>query len=455
MSSTIETIAQMTTDKSRNQAWRNRVLKGLGGVFGLKIVLSGSSFLLTILLARMLGARGFGAYSYTFALVVLLGVPAILGMDQLLVRNLAAYQVKSEWGLMRGLLRRANQSVLIASLALGLLAEVVSWVFKTHFEPQTLLTFSTALILLPLIALTRVRHAALQGLNYVVLGQVPEALVQPILFLALIGGAYFLYAHSLTPPVAMGLNVVVTVVGFALGALFLYTKIPRLVKEASPVYQDFSWMRSALSMLLITGLSVVFGQADTLILGAIKGSQVVGVYAVAAKAAALIGFFLTVQNAVFASTAAGLYASGEKERLQSLVTKFARFIFLASLPLGIGLIGFGHQFLLYFYGPQFMQAQKALAILSFGQLVNVGTGLNGILLIMTGHEGDGVTAVGASAASNILLNLLLVPGRGMEGAAIANASGLILLNVWATTALYRRTGLHSTVLGTLSFRRLF
>jgi O-antigen/teichoic acid export membrane protein len=72
---------------------------------------------------------------------------------------------------------------------------------------------------------------------------------------------------------------------------------------------------------------------------------------------------------------------------------------------------------------------------------------------MTGHERDSAAGLGVGAASNILLNLLLVPRWGIEGAAVAYAGSMILWNVLLAVLLYRKVGLHSTPLGTLTFRR--
>src|SRR5262249_33705986 len=72
----------------------NRLLLDAGGLLALRVTFGGLSFFLTILLARTLGTQGFGAYSYAYAWTVLLSVPAILGMDQLLIREIAAYRLQ-------------------------------------------------------------------------------------------------------------------------------------------------------------------------------------------------------------------------------------------------------------------------------------------------------------------------------------------------------------------------
>lgn len=434
-----------------SESIRARLVAGLGGLVGLRIGFGVLAFGLTIFLARAMGTQGFGAYSYALAWTVLLGVPAILGTDQLLIREIAAYQVKSQWALMRGLLRKANAAVLLASVGIAALAAVVSWAMRIHWPTQEWSTFCIALVLLPLIALTRVRQAALQGLHRVVLGYTPERLIQPALLLAFVLLAYWFRHGTLSAPVAMGLNVVATGIAFAIGARWLRRALPAEIHETAPEYRVRAWTRSALPLAFLAGMGVLFGQAGTLTVGAIKGASAVGVYSVAEKASELLAFVLVAQNAAFSSTAASLYAAGDLARLQRLATRIARITLLASLPLAVVFIIFGHWFLLYCYGAQYTHAQRALAILSVGQLVNVGMGLNSVLLMMTGHERDAAMAVSVSAVSNIALNLLLVPIWGPEGAAISTAGSLVLLNVLSTTALLRKTGIQSTIMGSVRF----
>jgi O-antigen/teichoic acid export membrane protein len=450
MREAVTTISELLLGKEESVALRKRLVGGTGGLLGLRVAFSGLSFLVTVLLARLLGTEGYGAYFYAFAWIVLLGIPAILGTDQLLVREVATYLSKSQWGLMRGLLQRANRAVLMASVGLALLAAAVGWALRGHWPSSNMLpTFWVALILLPFVALTRVRQGAMQGLHRVALGAMPEQLIQPALLLVFLSATYLFLPYRLTAPLSMGLNVAACGVAFLVGALLMYRTLPLCVKEAAPVYRDAAWARSSLPLVFLAGAGVLFSQADTLILGALKGAQAVGLYTAAHKGADFIAFVLVAQSAAFASTAASLYATGDMERLQRLVTRLARWTLLASAPLAILLIGFGRWFLLYCYGRQFTQARTALAILSCGQLANISMGSVGLLLVMTGHERDAAAAIGAGAVSNIVLNFALVPRWGLEGAAVAYACGMILWNIWMAVTLYEKVGIHSTALGRL------
>ena len=429
----------------QSHALRRRLLAGLSGLLGLRVLFSALTFASTLLLARILGSDRFGVYAYAMAWATLLAIPALLGADQLLMREVAANLAREDWGLLRGILRRANTAVFLASLALVLAAAAGSWVVFGHTPARMTDTFWMALPFVPLIALTRVRQATMQGLHRVALGAMPEQLVQPALFFAFLAAVYVLRAR-LAPQTAMGANVAAMACAFLLGAWLLSRNLPPQVKSAAPVYRNRDWTASALPLMFLAGISALFGQADTLILGAFRGGGAVGIYSVAHKGSEMIGVLLNAQVAAFASSAASLYALDDRERLQSLVTRLTRVTLLASLPLGLGFIVFGKWFLMM-YGPAFAGARATLVILSLGQLANVGMGCVGLLLVVTGNERDVAIAIGAGAVANTVLSFLLAPRWGAEGVAVAYASGMILWNGWAAIALYRKTGIDSTVLG--------
>src|SRR3989442_8780468 len=94
---------------------RTYLLTGTAGLFGLRVAFGGLSFIATVVLARLLGTGGLRGFTYARPLILLLGIPAILGMDQLLLRDIAGYQSKAQWCLIWGLLAGANRAVLLAS----------------------------------------------------------------------------------------------------------------------------------------------------------------------------------------------------------------------------------------------------------------------------------------------------------------------------------------------------
>ncbi|MBE9044418.1 oligosaccharide flippase family protein [Pleurocapsales cyanobacterium LEGE 10410] len=113
--------------KDRNRSLKHQLIRGVAGSFSIKIAASGFAFMLSVILARFLGTTGLGTYSYAVTWANLLSIPATLGIDRLIVREMAIYRAKSRWGLMNGLLRWSNLMVLGFSSILTISAIAVPW----------------------------------------------------------------------------------------------------------------------------------------------------------------------------------------------------------------------------------------------------------------------------------------------------------------------------------------
>jgi len=434
---------------AENTSLEKRLARGAIGSFGLKISLTGFSFFTSLILARSLGAAEYGAYVYVLAWMNLLSILVLAGLDNVVLREVAAGQAQSAWGLVRGLLRWTNLVVLALSLTLGLLAAVIAFGIARQVNWSQLPAFLIALTVLPLLALTRLRQAAMQGLQHVVAGQLPEAIIQPVVFISLIVVSHSLLAWTLRARSAVALFAVAVLSALVVGAVVLRFSLPQPVKPATPTYRPREWISSALALLFVNGMGVINTHAPILLLGTIKGAQTAGLYAVASRGADLIAFGLISVNLALAPVAARLWAQRDLPRLQQMVTKSVRAALIFTVPVAAILIIFGEKFLSIF-GPAFVEARPALTILICGQLANVGMGSVGVLLIMTGHERlVGIVTV-MCALLNITLNLIMIPFWGLVGTAWAVTISLIVWNIALAFCVKRRLGIHSTAVGAVN-----
>ncbi len=418
---------------------RTFLVRGVLGSGALKVAQALLSLVLAILLARILGPEGYGVYTFAFSLATVLAIPAQMGLPTLVVREMPRYHLNEEWGLLRGLLRRANQAVLGFTILLMLAAAVVLWLFGEADEAQRM-TIAWALLLVPLIALGGLRSAALRGLHKVVQGQFSE-LLRPAFFVALTVVA--LLTGALGPPQAMALHSLAAFLSFSVGVVLLLRVLPPAVRNAVPAYETRTWVKSILPLSLLAGMQVIDAQADILMLALFTTNEEVGIYRVAAQGAGLVAFTLTVVNMVIAPQISHQYHDGNMANLQRMVTWSSRAILITSLPVATAFIFFGAPILSVLFGVEYAAGSTALAILCLGQLVNVATGSVGYLLNMTGYEKDTVRVVMVTVFVNIVLNLALIPLFGIEGAASATALSLATRNILLYRQVRKRLGIDS------------
>jgi O-antigen/teichoic acid export membrane protein len=415
----------------------SQIAKKAAGSFGIKVFSLGIAFMTNVFLARLLGASGYGDYIYAVTWIGFLGIPACLGLTEYLVREVAVYQTKSEWGLLRGLLLWSNRSVLLISTGVAVIAAIVGWYFLRDTNPQFLPVFWIALLSLPLTSLTGLRQGTMKGLNQVVKGDFPELLVKPLLFVGLVGGTYFWAHDRLSSTWVMGIYVISVAVAFYVGSQQLRRILPKPLAAATATYQSQVWRKGTLPFLLIVAMFTINQQTDVLMLGAIKGNDTAGIYTVLGRGSQLIQFIVGAFSAATAPTLAQLYCDQDMPQLKRVLKNSARMVLLASFGVTSFLILFGHQFLSIF-GSEFTRGNLALTILSVGYLLSSFMELGGLLLLMSGNERDTATATGLTAGLNVILNALLIPQFGLEGAAAATSISLICRGLYYTGCTMRK-----------------
>jgi O-antigen/teichoic acid export membrane protein len=400
------------------------------------------SFVTVIVLARLLGANGFGSYAYGIAWASLLGVPAVLGLDRLITRDVAVDIQEKRFGSVRGLLQRSNQIVIIVSTSLALCATAAG---LEVLQNPVRDTFAAAMILVPITAVTLLRQAALLGLNRPVLSQLPELMIRPLTMLLVISAIWVFGRATLTSIVAMSIYVTATLFAFLIGALLLRNSVPISVRRATPSFDTCRQLSVALPMMIISGIWIANGYVGTVMLGSLVDARSAGIYAVATRGADLVLIVMVAVNIPLAPRLARLHSAGDREGLQRLVSAVAKRTFVASLPLSVGLILLRDVYLGLF-GSDFKAGGTALAILVLSQLVNVAAGPVGVLLLMTGYERPAALGVACGATFNVGINAVLDPLIGVPGAAIGALGSTVCWTLVLALLSVRRLGIRPSVI---------
>ena len=452
MNSIIETIKQHVHEiiqtlrgKEVSDGITQHLVKGTSGAFSLNVATNVILFITSIVLARLLGTSGYGTYMYALTWALVLSIPAGMGLPRILVRNVAAYHTKSSWGLISGLIRWSNQLVLLSSLSIVAIVIGATWLMRSQINTESLHALWLAILLLPLLALTRLRQSIMQGFHRVVIGQLPETIVLPLTFLVIVGIVYFFFQDYIDAFWTIGIHITAVTIALAASFYLSHKATPDEAFNTVPEYDKQTWFRSALVLLFMGGLNMINSRADILMLGVISGSEAVGIYSIAARGSELISFLMIPVHAALGPTIAKLYTNEDYERLQRVVTKSTWVVSLLSLPIAIGFIFFGYWFLLI-YGTEFTQGQLALSILSVGNIINILMGPVALLLIMTHHERDATIGLAVSAVLNIILNIILIPQWGLGGAATATMASMILWNILLTIFVYRRIHISPSII---------
>lgn len=398
------------------------------------IAVRGSAVALNIViglvLARLMGPRGYGVYSFALVTTALFAIPSTAALSTLVVREVAGSLAREERGLVRGVTRWAGRWAVILSLVAAATAALIAIVVRSRLTEESLFTFLIALILVPVLSLTAIRGATLRGLHRVVIGQLPEQIVIPaVMFVALGVVLASGRAAVVDSTFAISLYVGAALFALALAVQMSTRQLPPGVGEAEPLYDTKAWAGAVVPLFAVSGLRFANQELGLLLVGSLAGPSDAGIYRVAGRAAELVSFGLAGINAAIAPGLARRHANSDVPGLRRLVRLGALASLAWAVPVAALLIGFGPWILTHVFGPEYAVGAASMTILCLAQLVNSATGPVGVLLNMTGRERVTARGHGLALTVGVAAGLLLIPRWGVEGAAAAAALSMVTWNV--------------------------
>lgn len=414
------------------------LLSGTGqNLLGLAVYVV-ASFGTNVLIARAFrgqGAAALGIITLATQLAFVIGAGTRFGMDMAAVRLVAIDMGKGEPGRIRPIVRRA---VLIASVfsvavavALYFGAGGLAHVFTSSGAPLS--EYRTALeaaaVALPFVAVSQVYLGGTRGLKMMRQTLYVQWVGQPVAWIVLMVAGWVVSKTA-------GMSVLAYAVSWAFATLLAWP----LWLRASAGHAGKPLERGETAALLRYGaprapaalLSQLLFWTDYFVVSGAVSATALGVYAAAVRVSQALGLFLIAVNYMFSPFVADLHARGELDRLDGLYKALTRWMLAGTLPILL-LLAIVPGPVLQIFGSGFGQGTLQLRILLIGQIVNVGVGSVGFILIMVGRTGWDLAVYVLSFAIDLAVALTLRYPLGTTGAAIAQASALVtanLLRLW-------------------------
>lgn len=428
------------------------VRKSLSRGFQLTLVVHVATMLLLYLvhiaLARMLGSAEYGIFAFVFSWLSMVALFGKFGFDLVEQRFIPDYVANGKWMLARGVLRRSFQIPTGISLLLAAGLAMGSAVLTGDENPHLYRTFLLAACLIPLFVWTRMLQGAFIALKRPALAQMPEGVVQPLMLLITLGTIAYLQLFEITAPHVMLLLLFVAAVTAVLATLyFRYQVMPAPLRTVDATeFRMREWVLVALPALAISGMHLIMGYTDVIMIGWLRDTTESGIYSAASRMAMLVNAPLAIINTVLIPFISQLYHGGQVRELQGAVSFAARLSGFLSLPVFV-VLWILAAFFLGLFGDDFLSGEAAMKFLMVGQLINVLCGSVGFLMILTGHQWNAAAVFFVAAIMNVALNFVLISRYGIEGAAFATALSMALWNFTLVVYVRRRVGVNATIFG--------
>lgn len=397
------------------------------------------SYFAHVLLSRFLGLQGYGQYVIALGWALVLVLPARLGFDNSALRYATIYFEEGDSGALRGFIRTAAVSVTAASLAIGAVMILIGGQ-APGISSYWIVAWAAAIIL-P-VALLGVFSAIIRAARRIFAAQFYDQVLRPAFLILLMSGAMAM-ATPPRPAVALmftALSALAALVLLVMNFRSVFSRFPR----TAPDYASWRrWLAVSLPLLIIGVTQELLNQLEIILLGSFADARAAGLFSAASRLASLVPFALVALGVVSAPMISSAYHRGDFVELNRISGLAARIALGFAVVVGVGLVIAG-RLLLGVFGPEFVQAYPALLILLVGGMINASTGVVAYLLTLTGRERHALLIFVGALAISLVLNFILIPPLGIEGAALASTAALSMWNLLMAVYVRRVIGVDAT-----------
>lgn len=373
------------------------------------------SFFMVAIVARYLGPENLGKIGYAQSFIAIFSLFASLGVAQIVMRDLVAHPEKEN---------QILGTVFFIKLVCGILTMIAVGIVAHFTSTDPILTWliliiSLTFIIQPFGVSSDIFTARVKG-KYTAYSQIIlTVVIQVVKLLIIFFGKGIIY---------FALVLVLEAFLSAALALIFYIRVFRHTPFKWHWNTDYAKVLIVSSIpLLIAGVSsYIFGQIDKVMLQPLMGSAAVGIYGSAVTVTQLLaGFVPGILIGALIPALINAHKTDQetyRHRLRALnifaggVALFIASIVFIFAPFIISII----------YGVEFVSAVPVLRIFVWSSVLGIFMVIANQHLIITNRTTPLLIISLLAAGLNVLLNYILIPLLGMNGAAIATIISFLI-----------------------------
>ena len=428
------------------------ILKGSVISFSLRFGGLAAGYLLTLVIANLFGAKGLGDYVLEIKVLRLFTLLAKLGLDTTSIRFIASFASQDKWTSIfkfrKQVISILSISSVAASLVMYFLAIPISDLINAKYEYIQL----NAFFVLPM-TFFMLHYQSLRGLKRIAEFSFFYRMAQALFSVISIIILYQFFTTSDVPVYAYLISVLIVSLLSFISFRYWLNKRSKGKESAEQEIMSYSTLlKISIPLMFAQSVQFIMAWTDKLMLGAIDTPNVengittnieeVGVYYTAFKLSMFAAVALMAINSIASPKFAEMFAKNDMEGLKKVIHQSTKMIFWSSAPLVIIFFIFP-EFFLGLFGEEFKIGVTAFIFLSCGRLISSFSGSVGNILQMTGNQNIYARILLFGAILNVLLNLILIPRYGINGAAIASMCSLTVWNLSMVLVVKKKFGFYT------------
>ena len=380
-----------------------------------------------VVMARALGRGGFGDFTFSLALAVLLTTFAGMGIDAIVAREIARERRTVHdlfWNAMA-------MKVGLCTVAVALAAAVAA---IGHYPTHVQVTVVVLGIASSVEVISKTVYATFQGMDD--MRPVAGARLLQRLVTAFVGIGALLAGAGVVPVAFVYLGGALVALAWAARRLAARGVRPRRRLSRS---RGTRLAIEAIPVGLSAALGMVLFRIDATILSFIKGNDVVGLYGAPYRLLDGTLFFS------FYFVAAMLPSLSRLDRRTSPTVgrayeSAAKVLIAVLAPVSVAFIAFAEPLIRTFFGAEYEEGITALRLLGGTAVLYPISYLSGYLLVAQGRQRVTPWVTGAVTVQNIALNLIFIPRYSLNAAAAITTLSQGTLALAMTALALRSTG---------------
>ncbi|MFA6433236.1 MAG: oligosaccharide flippase family protein [Elusimicrobiales bacterium] len=388
-------------------------------------------FVFQIMMVKMLGLEGYGIWGFAFTLILTVAQLSTMGLGFASVYFSSSGNSTVSVPSPAAAARFSVGAVLVVSGAAAALLPAASHFLIVpyyHFENiGSLITILAALV--PLAAFISIAESIFRA-HHDAAAAFKMKLVPEALKVVIVPSALLCFGADTR---VVGAAMLVVLAAPAVYGAYMLNKLVVPLRSLLPVRNVPSaaapMLAYALPFFLMEVFQIFRDRADTFIIGYLSTAGYLGIYKGAYVLAAMVSFIPTAVAYLLFPLMSKIVNDHDTGQLAVFGERTMKLLIYSGLPVMVGIILFARPLMTRVLGPVFLPGERALLFLTLSSA-------SGIFHVFYGHVLAAKNRVrwlwmsnAAAVVLNLGLNILLIPGYGITGAALASLAGSILLTV--------------------------
>jgi O-antigen/teichoic acid export membrane protein len=398
-----------------------------------------------VLLARWMGRFEFGIYIYVWTWVLMIGALSDFGLSSAARRFIPEYTELKSLDRLRGFLTGSRWLAFGVATGIGIAGAIGVTLLAPWLDHFAVVPLYLACVTIPVYGLVQVQAGIAQSYDWPNLALMPFYIWRQLTITVLMGAAYLFSAP--TGAVTAMIVAVVTTWAVTIAQLVMLDRRLKAKVPAGPkLYETKTWVATSLPIFVVEGFYLLLTYVDILALEHYRSPDEVAVYYAGARLLAIVAFVYFAIAGATTHKFTQYHISGDQKRLASFFAETIKWTFWPSLLACALILALGRP-LLGLFGAGFESGYDVMFILAVGMLSRAAVGPAERLLNMLGERKQCALIYAVAFAINLVLCVVLIPRMGIEGAAVATSSALVMESIALYLVAKRRLGFHVFLLG--------